>query len=197
MCGRKELLENLSPYKVDPASNRPPQKWEMGTRDQALFASIAAVIDYLCWLGGEVQNEVSNRIGKYQGRIRLLKAALSWIEEYEQKLSTAMLRGTSNAPGLSTMTGVEIYGLKDTSRVYLRSPTFSFNIRGADPKKVADYMWAKHSVVIYPDDFYSRALKTFGISLAIRASLVHYNTVQEIEQFLLGLADTLKHFDPN
>lgn len=195
MFGRKELLERLKPYKVDLASNYSPVKWEMGTRDQALFASITAVTDYLSWLGGEVHVEVSDRIARYTGRARLLKAALSWIEDYERTLSEAMLDGTESVPGMSTVKGIDLYGLKDVSKIHLRSPTFSFNVRGVEPKRVADYMWDKHSVVVFPDDFYSRALKTYNVPLAVRASLMHFNTIQEIESFLAGLEDTVEHFN--
>ena len=92
MYGRRELLEDLEPYKVEPAPNNPPEKWEMGTRDQALFASMVAVMDYLEWLGTVTEKEVRSKVDGYSGKRRLLKAALSWIEMYEQTLSNAMLR---------------------------------------------------------------------------------------------------------
>lgn len=194
MFGRKELLEKLRPYKVGPQTTNPPTKWEMGTRDQGLFAAISAVMDYLSWLGSEVENEVSDRIGKYAGRRRLLKAALSWIEKYEKTLSEKMLGGIDDIAGMNSVKGVDIYGLKDLSRVDLRSPTFSFNVRGVPPEKVAEYMWEKHAVTILADDFYSRALSSYGTKKALRASLLHFNTIQEIQAFLTGFSDAVIHF---
>jgi len=196
--GDRELLETLKPYKVQPAPDKPPGKWEMGTRDQALFASITAVMDYLGWLASIIEPEVRDRISDYAGRRRTLKAALTWIEEYEQTLSNAMLDGINGVQGMQAMKGLEVYGLKDPSRSYLRVPTFTFNIVGADPYQVAEYLWDKHGVALLAEDgggFYSRTLKTYGKSVAVRASLVHFNTVQEVEAFLLGLADTVKHFN--
>ncbi|MGA2972457.1 MAG: aminotransferase class V-fold PLP-dependent enzyme [Candidatus Bathyarchaeia archaeon] len=195
--GRRELLENLKPYKVKPAPDKPPEKWEMGTRDQALFASITAVIDYLNWLGSQVESEVRDKIADYAGRKRTLKAALSWIEKYEQTLSNAMLGGTNGAQGMQAMKGLEVYGVKDPSKTHLRVPTFTFNIEGADPFQVAQYLWGKHSIAVLAEDgggFYSRTLKTYGKSIGVRASLVHFNIVQEVETFLRALADTMKHF---
>jgi selenocysteine lyase/cysteine desulfurase len=197
MYGRRDLLEKLKPYKVEPAPNDPPEKWEMGTRDQALFASISAVIDYLSWLGREVEEDVEDKVAAYSGRRRLLKAALSWIEKYEQTLSNAMLNGTDKVQGMNSMKRLELYGLKDPSTVDLRVPTFSFNIVGADPYKVAEYMWDKHSVAVLAEDnggFYSRALRTYGRSVGIRASPVHFNTIEEVETFLTGLNDAVEHF---
>jgi selenocysteine lyase/cysteine desulfurase len=195
--GRRELLESVKPYKVKPAPDQPPGKWEMGTRDQALFASISAVMDYLNWLGSNVESEVRDEIAEYAGRKRALKAALSWIQKYERTLSNAMLGGINGAQGMQTMKGLEVYGVKDPSKTHLRVPTFTFNIVGADPLQVAQYLWDKHSIAVLAEDgggFYSRTLKTYGKSVGVRASLVHFNTVQEVETFLRALADTVKHF---
>lgn len=195
--GCREFLEKLRPYKVKPAPDKPPGKWEMGTRDQALFVSISAVVEYLSWLGTEVESGVGDRIDAYRGRAKLLKAALSWIEKYEQLLSKTMLNGTDHAQGLRSLRSIELYGLQEPSRLHLRVPTFTFNIEGADPYRVAEYLWDKHGVAVLAENgggFYSRTLGTYGKSVGVRASLVHFNTVQEVEAFLLALADTVKHF---
>ena len=198
MCGREQLLETLKPYKVVPAPDHGPEKWELGTRDQALFASITAVMDYLSWLGGMVEQEVLGEISSYAGRRRLLKAAMSWIEKYERTLSNVMLGGTSQAEGMQAISEIELYGVKDQSKAHLRVPTFTFNITGADPSKVAQYFWKKHAIALLAEDggggFYSRTLKTYGKSIAVRASLAHFNTLQEVESFLSSLAETVTHF---
>ena len=199
MCGRRDLLRSLQPYKVLPAPEDPPSNWEMGTRDQSLFASISAVIEYLAWLGGKVEQEerVAEAHGAYSGRRRLLKAALSWIEEYERELSIAMLTGTQGALGLPEIAGVEVYGITDASRVESRVPTFTFNVVGADPMGVAKYLWDRHAIAVLAENhggFYSKTLNTFGKTIAVRASPVHFNTVEEIATFLRAVEDAAKHF---
>jgi selenocysteine lyase/cysteine desulfurase len=80
---------------------------------------------------------------------------------------------------------------------HLRVPTFTFNIIGADPFQVAKYLWDKHSIAVLAENgggFYSRTLQTYGKPVAVRASFVHFNTLQEVEAFLRALADTVKHF---
>jgi cysteine desulfurase family protein (TIGR01976 family) len=199
MYGRRDLLEDLEPYKVEPAPNDPPEKWEMGTRDQSLFASISAVMDYFKWLGTETQREIGSKVDTYAGRRRLLKAALYWIESYEQTISTVMLGGTEKVMGMNAMKGLEVYGLRDLSRIEQRVPTFSFNVQRVDPHRLAEYLWDKHAIAVLAENnggFYSRALRTYGKSVAIRASPVHFNTLAEVEAFLLGLADTMKRFSP-
>lgn len=199
MCGRRDLLQSLQPYKVLPAPEEPPSNWEMGTRDQSLFASISAVMEYLAWLGGKVEREegVAGALGAYAGRRRLLKAALTWIEEYERGLSVAMLKGTRGARGLPEITGVEVYGITDAAQVQSRVPTFTFNIVGADPLEVARYLWDRHAIAVLAEDhggFYSKTLNTYGRSIAVRASPVHFNTVEEIAVFLRAVEDAAEHF---
>jgi cysteine desulfurase family protein (TIGR01976 family) len=196
--GRRELLEGLRPYKVLPSPNTGPEKWEMGTRDQSLFASITAVMEYFEWLGGEVEAEVRERISEYEGRKRLLKAAMAWIEQYEQTLSRAMLGGTGSASGIRDMKNVELYGSKDPSRPDLRVPTFTFNISNADAQQVAQYLWDKHSIALLAENgggFYSRTLKTYAKTIGVRASLTHFNTIREVTQFLTGLQDATNYFN--
>lgn len=197
MYGRQELLDKLDPYKVEPAPEEPPEKWEMGTRDQALFASLSAVTDYLNWLGGKVESEVSDNITNYSGRQRLLKAAMFWIERYEQTLSRVMLNGTSKVQGMNSMKGLELYGMSDPSKTHMRVPTFTFNITDADAHMVAKYLWEKHAIAVLAENnggFYSRTLRTYGKSIAVRASPIHLNTVSEVEEFLVALHDSLKQF---
>ena len=198
MYGRKELLNALKPYKVLPSPNEPPDNWEMGTRDQSLFASITSVINYLEWLGGKTESQVAERIKSYSGRRRLLKAALSWIEDYERTLSLAMLRGSSDVQGLPSIRGVELYGVSDPSKVQHRVPTFSFNLQNADAVDVAKFLWEKHAIALLAENgggFYSRTLKTFGKSIAVRASPVHFNTVAEVMTFLRAVKDATAHFN--
>jgi selenocysteine lyase/cysteine desulfurase len=197
MYGREELLKSLKPYKVVPAPEEPPSNWEMGTRDQSLFASISAVIQYLGWLGNTVEPQVREKISHYAGRTRLLKAALAWIENYEQALSIAMLRGTQGVEGLCAMPAVEVYGITDPAQIQSRVPTFTFNIGNANPLDVAKYLWDEHAIAVLAEDhggFYSRTLNTYGKSIAVRASPVHFNTIDEIGMILQAVKDAVRHF---
>jgi len=199
MCGRKDLLQSLKPYKVLPAPEEPPSNWEMGTRDQSLFASISAVMEYFAWLGIKVEQEqgAAGALVGYAGRRRSLKAALAWIEEYERELSVAMLGGTQGAGGLPEIAGVEVYGITDMARVQSRVPTFTFNIHGADPMEVARYLWDRHAIAVLAEDhggFYSKTLNTYGKSIAVRASPVHFNTAEEVARFLQAVEDAAEHF---
>jgi selenocysteine lyase/cysteine desulfurase len=108
-----------------------------------------------------------------------------------------MLSGAGGMEGLSDMKDVELYGPRGPERTDQRVPTFTFNIIDADPHEVAQYFWDKHAIALLAENsggFYSRTLKTYGKTIGVRASLAHFNTVQEIAGFLSGLADAVRHF---
>jgi selenocysteine lyase/cysteine desulfurase len=193
MYGKRDLLQRLSPYKVDPNPDKPPGKWEWGTTDQGQFAAFTAVAEYLSWLGTQTGSMLSSKqqsqLGRLKGRARNIRAAMLWVEEYEKSLSRAMFEGVDGSPGILDIPRLTLYGPKSAEN---RSPTFVFNLQGTDFYETSKYLWEKHAIATLPDDFYSRALQTYGIEKAVRASLVHYNTVEEIGTFLNGLADTSK-----
>src|SRR2546428_4266047 len=51
LYGKREHLQRLQPYKVRPAPETLPDRWETGTQVQELIAGIAAAVDYLAELG--------------------------------------------------------------------------------------------------------------------------------------------------
>jgi selenocysteine lyase/cysteine desulfurase len=53
LCGRYELLDRLRAYKVRPADDVPPHKFETGTKNHEGLAGTTATINYLAELGTE------------------------------------------------------------------------------------------------------------------------------------------------
>ena len=51
LYGRRDLLESLAAYKVRPAPNEAPGKWETGTLPGESLAGLLATFGYLEWLG--------------------------------------------------------------------------------------------------------------------------------------------------
>ena len=51
LYGKHELLMRFAPYKVRPAPDALPDRWETGTQVQELIAGIAAAVEYLAALG--------------------------------------------------------------------------------------------------------------------------------------------------
>jgi selenocysteine lyase/cysteine desulfurase len=107
-----------------------------------------------------------------------------------------MLGGTQDVEGLPAIAGVEVYGITDLEQVQSRVPTFTFNLGNANPLEIAKYLWEKHSISVLAENhggFYSRTLNTYGKSIAVRASPVHFNTVEEVGIFLHAVKDAALH----
>jgi selenocysteine lyase/cysteine desulfurase len=110
------------------------------------------------------------------------------IRNYEAELSRAML------DALSTVKAT-VYGVTDRAQVSLRTPTLCFNLPGISPAKVTEAL-AQQNIGVRDGHMYSpRLMKRLGLtkeSGAVRASLVHYNTLEEVERFKAALAAIAK-----
>lgn len=100
------------------------------------------------------------------------------IREYEQLLSRELLRTLRAC-------GAEIYGEREEERVAQRVPTFCFNLPGVSPAAVTQAA-AAAGISLRDGHMYApRLMRRLGLTLergAVRASLAHYNTVEEVQQ---------------
>jgi cysteine desulfurase family protein (TIGR01976 family) len=172
LWGKRAALERLPTFREEFIPDAPPHKIEAGTFIYENVAGMAAAVDYFEALGAKIDPSAST------ARARVL-AALSGIETYEQDLSRAMLAALKDA-------GAVVYGVRDPAQVERRVPTFTFNIPGVDPADVAGRM-AEAEIGIRDGHMYApRLMDSLGLAMdkgAVRASLVHYNTLAEVERF--------------
>jgi cysteine desulfurase family protein (TIGR01976 family) len=81
---------------------------------------------------------------------------------------------------------VELYGLPTmTGRV----PTFCFNVPGRTPAEVATFL-AEREIAVWHGNYYAvETMRHLGLDDgAVRAGIVHYNTEEEVDRLLEGLA---------
>ena len=172
LWGKYEALDRLPTFREEFIPNAPPHKIEAGTFIYENVAGMAAAVDYFETLGEEIDPDAATP------RARIL-AAMTAIEAYEQELSRAMLAALNGA-------GSIIYGVADPAQAHLRVPTFCFNLPGLDPAEVVMKM-AEADIGIRDGHMYApRLMERLGLSMdkgAVRASLVHYNDVSEVERF--------------
>lgn len=185
MYMRPELIEDLTPYKVLASPKHGPEKWEWGTRDQAMFAAIAGAIDYISWLANPAAKRPPNP-GK-QRRARLTEA-FEAIEDYETRLSNMVLEGRGSMMGLADIPGLTLYGPKSTAGKVGRDPTFSFKLDGWDDRKLSKYLWDRHALAVGAEDYFSRVPALYNAETMLRATFVHYNTEQEAMAFLKAVS---------
>ena len=177
LWGRFELLEKLPTFREDFIPDVPPGKIEAGTFVFENVVGMAAAVAYLEALGAQIQGEDEG--SKHASRRENLVRAMSAIREYETELSFEMLEALRAA-------GAIIYGVGDPARLAERVPTLCFRLPQVAPARVTEIM-AERGIGIRDGHMYApRLMKRLGVSLDTgvnRASLVHYNTIEEIHEF--------------
>jgi len=179
LWGRRELLQRLPTFREDFIPDEPPGKIEAGTFIYENVAGMDAAVQYLESLG---------RNGREEPRRTRLERALASIRAYEEVLSIEMLNVLNDS-------GAEIYGIKSLDRLRERVPTLCFNLPNISPARVTEEL-AKRGIGARDGHMYSpRLMRRLGLSLetgAVRASLVHYNTLAEVQNFAGALAEIAK-----
>ncbi|MCE3286778.1 MAG: cysteine desulfurase family protein [Gaiellaceae bacterium] len=111
--------------------------------------------------------------------------------EYMESLGWDAMLGHERALGERFLAGlpdaVELYGLRGMDG---RVPTFCFNVPGHGSEEVAIFL-AEHQIAVWHGDYYAvETMKHLGLADgAVRAGIVHYNTEDEVDRLLEGLAE--------
>ena len=182
LFGKREHLQRLKAYRVRPAGDQPPGKWETGTQNHEGMAGVTAAIDYLAGLGVEY-----GAAQPMDSRREKLIAAWSVIQEYEHMLSERLITGLLNVPG------IRIYGLTERADWDKRVATVSVRKRGATPELLALAL-ADENIFAWNGTFYAQSVsERMGVEESggwLRLGLVHYNTPEEIDLCLRALDGT-------
>ncbi|EGQ9975281.1 cysteine desulfurase-like protein [Vibrio vulnificus] len=159
-------LETLRPYKVEPATNIGPGRFETGTQSFEGLAGVSAAIEYLAQFGEE---GASLR--------QRLEQSYALYAQHEQTLSQHFLQR------LSVLDGVTLYGINDASSDK-RTPTFAMTVEGYSPEFIAKTL-GEHNICVWNGHFYALGLiRQLGLEFSggvIRIGCMHYNTVEEVD----------------
>ncbi len=160
----------------------PEDNWELGTRDTGSYATFSDVVDYFDWLGSRLVPSTNRR--------ERIEAAGAAIKAQEKSLTDAMLFGTGNLKGLAEMDRVGIIGGSENPDREGLVTMFVKDMESSDVvSKLGD---AGVRVHIRKNDHYcGNVLGPLGLEHSIRVSLCHYNTDQEVAQFLSAMAEIL------
>ena len=110
--------------------------------------------------------------------------------EYMESLGWEAMLGHERALGdrfLAALPAtIDLYGLRTMDG---RVPTFCFNVAGHAPEAVARFL-AEREIAVWHGDYYAvETMKHLGLDDgAVRAGIVHYNTEDEVDRLLEGLA---------
>lgn len=173
LYGRYELLDSLTAYKVRPASDQPPGKWETGTQSFESLSGVTAAVDYLATLGGPGGTR----------RDQVVRG-MNAIKQYESTLSERFLRQATTIPGL------RVYGITDIEELSRRTPTFAVSLQGYSPEAVATYL-GERGIFVWDGHYYAVAvmerLGVLGGGGLVRIGFTHYNTVEEVDRLVSAL----------
>ncbi|GAB4502864.1 MAG: cysteine desulfurase-like protein [Anaerolineales bacterium] len=181
LFGKQALLEELFAYKVRPATNSLPGKFETGTQNHEGIAGVLGAIEYFAWLGAQFGGEMSEGLAEegYRGRRLELKKALTALRAYEFELSRSLLAALQSIPGL------KIYGQTDPRSLDQRVATYSFRLRDQAPRETAQKL-AAAGIYVWDGNYYALNIsEQLGVEESggmVRVGAVHYNTLDEVER---------------
>ena len=182
LYGKEALLEELFAYKVRPASNKLPYKFETGTQNHEGIAGVLGAVEYFEWLGNTFGGEYSAELehAGFSGRRLALKKGMTALRSYELELNHALLNALQSVPG------VDIYGITDADKMDQRVATFSFRIKGLQPRQVAEKL-NEEGIYVWDGNYYAiNATERLGVEDKggmVRVGAVHYNTLDEVQKF--------------
>jgi cysteine desulfurase family protein (TIGR01976 family) len=172
LAAAPELLETIWPDKLAPSSNAVPWRFERGTLPFADLAGATAAVEHLAALAPGAAADGSRR--------ERVLASMAAIEAYEAALFARLLGG------MAELDRVTLYGTAAR-----RAPTAFFAVAGVAPRAVAEHLAAR-GVNVWDGDNYAYELCTaLGLEPdgAVRAGLVHYNDVSDVDRLLAGLTE--------
>jgi selenocysteine lyase/cysteine desulfurase len=172
----------LRPYKVRPNTNEIPNCWEWGTLNHECIAGIKACVDYWEELGRRVHPAVTTRRGA-------ILAAHEAIHVHERGMMEKMIAGLQAIPGL------KLYGISDPARFGNRCTTFVVRIEGHTPLELATKL-GERGFFTWDGNYYAmnltEQLDVERLGGFLRIGLVHYNTMEEVEQLLAALREIVE-----
>jgi cysteine desulfurase family protein (TIGR01976 family) len=179
LYGKREHLLRFSPYKVRPAPNSLPDRWETGTQVQELIAGIGAAVDYLAELGRRCDSSAKDR------RSALL-AAYRATRQHEMTLLSQLIAGLLAIPGL------RFFGITDPAHFNDRCSTVSIRLANRTPTEAAKFL-GNRGIFTWDGNYYALNLtERLGVEQTgglLRIGLVHYNTPEEVDRLLAALRE--------
>ncbi|MBO9101499.1 MULTISPECIES: cysteine desulfurase-like protein [Rhizobium] len=176
MYGKYDHLLELDPlYHFFYGRDKVPGKLEPGNANYELAYSLTGIVDYLAELG--------ERAGASGSLREKIVAAFDVIAKQENALADRLLGY------LGSRNDCRIFGERDNARGS-RIPTISFAFEGRNSESICKAMDA-HKIAIRFGDFHARRLGDhIGLPQyhgAVRVSMVHYNTLEEVDRLIASL----------
>ncbi len=172
--GRRKTMEALDTFHLRTVKNIIPDKFEVGTQNHEGIAGALGSLEYFESLPSLLGQEVVENATCAE-RLRL---AMTSIREYEKTISKKLLEV------FAKHSHVKVYGITNPARLNERVPTFAINVNNHSAKEVATKL-ATLGINVWSGNYYAlEPMTRLGLEEkggAVRISLVHYNTFEEID----------------
>ncbi|MEM7089744.1 MAG: aminotransferase class V-fold PLP-dependent enzyme [Pseudomonadota bacterium] len=174
--------ERLNALPHDALLNGPEDNWELGTRDTGAYATMSDVVAYFEWLGAQVSDTTDRRAR--------IEAAGTAIHAHEKRLTDAMIHGTGNLAGLADLPGVKIIGGADNPA---REGLVSIAVQGIEAPDLVSALRDRgiRTHTRKADHYSGNILDPLGLTSAVRVSMCHYNSPDEVRAFLTAMHEIL------
>ncbi|UCE41085.1 MAG: aminotransferase class V-fold PLP-dependent enzyme [Candidatus Aminicenantes bacterium] len=184
-CGYAHASERLAKLPHWKYIYKPETSWDLGGVEHQSYAAWSAVVDYLCWLGRYFTNSGDRR--------KQVVAGMHSIKAHSTGLLSRLIHGTDEVAGLKDLEHVTVYGMGE--ELSSRACLVGFNLEGIESTRGCGLYKEKKIRLHAPgqDPFFAAMLKQLGISSFIRLSACHYNTPEEMEEFLKATASFAPH----
>ncbi|MGI5452608.1 cysteine desulfurase-like protein [Streptomyces sp. CA-249302] len=173
LAARPELLETLRPDKLLPSTDAVPERFELGTLPYEFLAGTTAAVDFLA------EHLDTKATGTRRER---LAAGFAALEAHEHVLRTRI------DEGLAALDGVTVH-----SRAADRTPTVLLTFENRSTADAYAFL-AERGVQAPAGSFYAiEASRHLGLgdTGGLRVGLAPYNSAEDVDRLLTGLADFL------
>ncbi|MDP9227327.1 MAG: cysteine desulfurase-like protein [Actinomycetota bacterium] len=180
---RKPLIDRWRPYKVRPASDHGPERWETGTQNHEALAGLTAAVDYIAALARRVSSEPADRRTDVVDGMRA-------IEAYEATLTRRFLSQ------VASLEDITLFGISQEARAAERTPTFAVRVDDESPRTTAARL-GEAGIFVWDGDYYAQTImERLGLADsggAVRIGFCHYNTIDEVDRVLEELTHPHNH----
>ena len=163
------LWESLTPEKLVPSPDTVPDRFEFGTLSFELLSGMTGAVEHLAHLGG---------VADGARRARLVDS-MTEARAYEEGLFTRLVAG------LAAIDGVTMCPAPAD-----RCPTVAFRVGDQNPTRTSELL-GDEGVCVFAGDYYAaeyfQAAGLRDSGGAVRASIYHYTTADEVDRLLDGV----------
>lgn len=180
LWARADLLRDLPAYRVRPAGDKLPGRWETGTQSHEGQAGTLGALEYLAWLG-RTMGDPEAEPAQMPLRQRRIRAALRAAKAYEDGLSRHLIAG------LQAIEGVTVHGITDPTAMVDRVPTVAFTHDRLRPAVIAKAL-GEANIFVWHGHYYAiEVVNRLGLMDSggmLRVGMAHYNTTAELDRLL-------------